>query len=163
MNIWCMNLKDNRKENKNADKALKFWLCKENDMIAIGWAVSENVQTWEEYKEIADDKFGKDRAYKAAIHNISAMKKDDLVWVKNPVTSERYLAKILDEAPHICNQWKEKDICANRKVKYYEVKSELPPSLKRLNARWTIEKIHRDAVVDETKKFFKACKARYGQ
>lgn len=158
MTIWCMNLKDNRKENKNADKALKFWFCKENGMIAIGWAVPEDVQTWEEYKEIADDKYGKDRAYKAAIHNISAMKKDDLVWVKNPVTSERYLAKILDKVPQVCNQWKEKDICANRKVEYYDVKSDLPLCLKQLYARWTIEKIHRDAVVHETQKFFEAYK-----
>lgn len=38
MTIWYMNLKDNRAvENRNADEELKFRICIEKSILAIGW------------------------------------------------------------------------------------------------------------------------------
>lgn len=38
MNVWYMNLKDSRSvENRNADEELKFKICIEKSILAIGW------------------------------------------------------------------------------------------------------------------------------
>lgn len=101
--IWCMNLKDNRDEsnNRNWDGELKFRLCRERSMIAIGWCVPYVVNTWEEYKKIANDITFYGKGYVTARNNLERIKKGDLVWIKNPTTEDRYLVEIEDGHPGI--------------------------------------------------------------
>lgn len=104
--VYCMNLKDNR-DVPNHDKELKFRLCLEKSMIAIGWGVPKIVNTWEEYNKIAEHQHSNDRGYHIARNNFQKIKKGDLVWVKNPVSGERYLVEIKDEYPGIYHSLKE--------------------------------------------------------
>ena len=59
MNVWHMNLKDNRKKEKCTDQELKFRICKEKGILAIGWGISEKVNSWQEYRIKAKKIYGK--------------------------------------------------------------------------------------------------------
>lgn len=148
MHIWCMNLKDNRdKPKQNRDKELKFRLCRERSMIAIGWAVDGNVSSWEEYKLLADIRYANYTAYAVARNGLQSMEPGDLVWTRNPVTHEYYLVEITDGIPSITNDWKEFDICGYRNGTFYLVPGAtltgaLSPGS--LSARHTIERIRID-------------------
>lgn len=162
MNIWCMNLKDNRnKPKQNRDKELKFRLCRKNSMVAIGWAVDGNVSSWEEYKRLADIKYANNTAYAAARNGLQNMEPGDLVWICNPVTHEYSLVEITDELPSTINDLKEFDICGYRKGRFYLIPDEkltgaLSPRC--LSARHTIERIRidgkRNASIKATKLLF---------
>ncbi len=146
MRVWCMNLKDNRGGSKrNHDKALKFQLCLEKGLVAIGWGISDVVNTWNAYKEKADLEYDGSIGYRAARNNLQNMGAGDLVWVKSPVTNEYYLVKITDDTPGICNSLKKFDICAYRRGTYYAVdEHELSGALcrKRIRAVHTLERMH---------------------
>ncbi len=166
--IWCMNLKDNRDEsnNRNWDGELKFRLCRERSMIAIGWCVPYVVNTWEEYKKIANDITFYGKGYVTARNNLERIKKGDLVWIKNPTTEDRYLVEIEDGHPGIYGSLKEFDTCAYRKGKFYAVDNSLligALSAKRLRARYTLERVHeytRGDTIKETIKLFKELKIK---
>lgn len=93
-------------------------------MLAIGWAIPDVVNTWKEYKKIADKKYPKSRGYAAARNNLEKIKKGDLVWTKNPVIGERFIVEIQDDYPGIYSSLKEFDTCAYRKGTYYPVSGE---------------------------------------
>lgn len=87
MNVWIMNLLDNRAEEdkpKDLQKS-KFQFCKERGIIGIGWVGSD--------PENSED-IGFLRAYNA----ISAFRKDDLVWTKDPDSKEYYICRVTGEA-----------------------------------------------------------------
>ena len=55
MNVWYMNLKDSRSvENRNADEELKFKICIEKSILAIGWGFDAIIYDWSQYKALAD-------------------------------------------------------------------------------------------------------------
>ena len=123
-NIWCVNLKDNRKEEyRNKDGQIKFRLCKEKRIVTIGWGVKEPVNLWEEYKEIADKVYKGDRGYAAARNALEKIKYGDLVWTKNPVTEEYYIAEITGKSdiPSIFNDLIEFDTCAYKRCRFFSV------------------------------------------
>lgn len=159
--IWCMNLIDNRDktDNRNVNAELKFQLCRERSMLAIGWAIPDVVNTWKEYKKIADKKYPKSRGYAAARNNLEKIKKGDIVWTKNPVTGERFIVEIQDDYPGIYSSLKEFDTCAYRKGTYYPVSSEdLCGALseKKISARHSIEKMRNKRLdtIEATKELF---------
>ncbi|MBO4452537.1 MAG: hypothetical protein J5793_01245 [Clostridia bacterium] len=77
--IWIINIKDKR-ENAGFDSSkAKFDVCFKRGILAIGWV---------NYKEEDDVNF------KRAINCLKAMKPDDLVWVRNPSTGERFICQI---------------------------------------------------------------------
>lgn len=160
--IWCMNLKDNRDEpRRNRDMELKFRLCRERSMIAIGWAVEDDVNSWEEYILRADIKYQADTAYATARKGLQSMKPGDLVWTQNPVTHEHYLVEITDKTPRIYGSLEEFDICGCRSGTFYLVPDAILTgalSSKNLSARHTIERIRidgkRNASIEATKFLF---------
>lgn len=85
MNVWIMNLKDNREEATADGTAKKFAFCKEKGIVGIGWASDSSKE--EEKK-----------AYENAKSAIEDFKIDDLVWVRNSTAKEgepnRYICKI---------------------------------------------------------------------
>lgn len=161
-NIWCMNLRDNRAEDsRNKDKGLKFRLCREKDILAVGWSVPEPVHTLSEYRKIADKRYNTP-AYRKAMKALQDMQKGDLVWVRDPENGSYYLAEIKDGEIGIYDGIKEFDSCAYRHATYYAVSDTerekfeaLTP--KKLSARHTIEKMHeekRGATIRETEQLF---------
>ncbi len=164
MTVYCMNLKDNRDSAKrNADVELKFRTCLEESMVAIGWAVPDAANTWEEYINISKPlHYGK--GYSAAINNLQRMEKGDLVWVKNPVSKALYLVEITDDAPSVRNDLKELDICGYRKGVFYPVdKAQCGKALteRRLSVRGTLERVHKETrgdVCRETVRLLKKLK-----
>lgn len=119
-----MNLKDNRNEQeRNKVEQLKFLLCKEKEMIAIGWGIKKRVNSWEEYKEIADDVYRDDRGYVLARNALERVKCGDLVWTKNPVTKKYYIAEITGKSdiPSIFNDLIEFDTCAYKRCQFFSV------------------------------------------
>lgn len=153
--IWCMNLIDNRNEGeRNKDDELKFRLCKEKGMIAIGWGVSGVINSWQEYLKSANEVWKSDKNFVAGINALEEMSDGDLVWIKNPVSDDVYIAEIVDKSadPSIYSNLMEFDICAYRKCRYLYVNSNyLTGSLckKHLSARRAIEKM-RDSARQDT-------------
>lgn len=156
MNVWRMNLLDNRDE-PNDDIKAKFNTCKENSFVAIGWA-TEDVSSWEEYKLLAGKKH-QEKNFSGAIRGLERIQRGDLVWVMNPESKERYIVEIEDETPSVCNGYEDFDICAYRKGTYYKVdeskvKGNGVLTINNIKARQTIER-KSDAIKEETVKLFK--------
>ena len=113
--VWCMNLIDARDEDvKNKDTELKFRLCKERGILAIGWGVSSVVNSWQEYLDVASNTWRTSKNFVAATNALKEMAYGDLVWVKNPVSDDVYIAEIVDKStdPSIYSNLMEFDICA---------------------------------------------------
>lgn len=161
MNVWRMNLLDNRDE-PNRDIKAKFNTCKKNSFVAIGWAI-EDVSSWEEYKLLAGKKHQK-KNFSGAIRGLERIHRGDLVWVINPESKERYIVEIEDETPSVCNGYEDLDICAYRKGTYYKVdeskvKGNSVLTINNIKARQTIER-KSDAIKEETVKLFKDLKKK---
>ena len=87
MNVWIMNLLDNRAEEDKPKVLLKskFQFCKERGIIGIGWVG---------YDLSEAENIGFLRAHNA----ISAFRKDDLVWTKDPDSKEYYICRVMGQA-----------------------------------------------------------------
>lgn len=86
MNVWVMNLLDNRsEENKPEDlQQSKFQFCKEKGIVGIGWVGCDPIDS-------------KDIGFLRAANAFSDFKKDDLVWTKDPDSKEYYICRVTDE------------------------------------------------------------------
>lgn len=87
MNVWIVNLLDNRAEEdkpKDLQKS-KFQFCKGRGIIGIGWVGS-------------DPENSEDIGFLRAHNAISAFRKDDLVWTKDPDSKEYYICRVTGEA-----------------------------------------------------------------
>ena len=165
--VWCMNLKDNRKEvDRNKDAELKFRLCKEKGMVAIGWGVNSVVNSWQEYLEAANNTWRANMNFVAATNALKEMACGDLVWIKNPVSDDVYIAEIVDKSadPSIYSNLIEFDICAYRKCRYLFVDPihlTGPLCKKNLSARRSIEQMSksiRQETIDVTLKVYEKLK-----
>ncbi len=146
-------MKDNRSvQDRNKDEELKFRLCKEKSIIAIGWCIPDTVHTWDEYRDKADQLYCDNNGYLSAVGNLERMQKGDLVWVKHPMKDEYYLAEIIDNVPEVYDTLKKFDICGFRRVKYVDCKkgNELTGSFApdRLRVRGTLEQMHENNRLD---------------
>ncbi len=86
MDVWVMNLLDNRLEqNKPTDlQKTKFQFCRERGIVGIGWVGCDPVES-------------KDIGFLRAVNAIADFKKDDLVWTKDPDTKEYYICRVTSE------------------------------------------------------------------
>ena len=88
MNVWIMNLKDNREEKPADLLQSKFEFCKDKGIVGIGWAKPgiENAG---------------DVAFSQAENAIDSFEIGDLVWVKNPSAEndaeKHYVCKITEK------------------------------------------------------------------
>ncbi len=163
MNVWYMNLKDNRSvENRNADEELKFKICIEKSILAIGWGFDAIFYDWSQYKLLADYYYQDDAGYRTAVKYLSDMKRSDLVWLKNPVTHERYLVQIIDDVPSLACYLKDFDIYTCRKANIIKINSETLSKFDLLGkkdfARRTIEQVGEQSIIDGTIKLFNSIK-----
>ena len=100
MQVWIMNLKDNREDgNRPPDlEKSKFRFCLEQGIVGIGW-VDEAAQEAE------------NPAFSRAEKALDAIAAGDLVWVRDPETKEYYLCQIT--APAVTTreeEWNRQDI-----------------------------------------------------
>ena len=163
MKIWCMNLIDNREqESRCKDKELKFRICREKSILAIGWGLSAEFDSWQDYKNLADIFYKDNKGYLSAIAAIQKISCKDLVWTQNPVTNERYLAQVIDSPPSLCCNLREFDLFSCRKAEFYKVDMELLErcglSGQKLSGRQTIEQIHGQNIIDATIQLFELLK-----
>ena len=163
MTIWQMNLIDNREqENRCKDKELKFRICREKSVLAIGWGLSAEFDSWQGYKNLADIFYKDNNGYLSAIATIQKMSCKDLVWTQNPVTNEKYLAWVVDERPSLCGELREFDLFSYRKAEFHRVDERLLEEYgllgQKLSGRKTIEQIRRQDVIDATVQLFEAMK-----
>ena len=163
MTIWQMNLIDNREqENRCKDKELKFRICREKSVLAIGWGLNADFDYWRDYKNLADIFYKDSNGYLSAIAYIQKMAFKDLVWTQNPVTNEKYLARVVDEQPSLCCDLREFDLFSYRKAEFHRVDERLLEKHgllgQKLSGRKTIEQIGRQNVIDATVQLFEAMK-----
>lgn len=148
-NVYIVNLKDNRaNHDKNDD--IKFETCMRNKIISIGWG---------------SEKSRENPHFKAAINNLCRMKKGDLVWVRNPKNkNDIRLLKIAND--DVCDYMEASkdcfidDISAARKIEdkiIFFPPEELPKGIEKKDivARHTLEKVHRQFLIDATLDFAK--------
>lgn len=146
MNVWLMNLKDNRDNAEVDGTEKKFKFCKEKNIVGIGWV---------DYKKNKIKDLGYERA-KAAIERFQY---GDLVWVKDNVNKKYYICKINDNSNKIteeeCNNY---DISEYRFCQYYYVgdSDKLPKSINErdLVSISTIRRANED-IANATVDFFK--------
>lgn len=86
MDVWVMNLLDNRLEqDKPTDlQKTKFQFCKERGIVGIGWVGCDPTES-------------KDIGFLRAANAFSDFKKGDLVWTKDPDSKEYYICRITSE------------------------------------------------------------------
>lgn len=163
MKIWIMNLKDDRDEKaRNNDDELKFRLCLEKSILAIGWGLDTNFDNWQAYRSVADLRYGNNYGYPSAVNALQEMECGDLVWTQNPVTHEHYLAQIVDNEPSFCCDLKEFDIFGCRKANFVYVDSQLLNKFDlsggSLSGRHAIERVKIQNIIDSTKQLFNSLK-----
>lgn len=88
MTIWIMNIKDNRTNGSLASSGQKFDVCFQRGILAIGW-VGYAINQSSSFR----------RAYNA----LDRMRQDELVWVKHPVSGQRYICKITKDGIQVEN------------------------------------------------------------
>lgn len=90
------------------------------------------------------------------------MQNGDLVWLKNPVTHERYLAQIIDDVPSLTCYLKDFDIYTCRKASIIKISSETLSKFDLLGkkdfGRHTIEQVGEQPIIDGTIKLFDSIK-----
>lgn len=85
MNVWLMNLKDNREVSISKTGDEKFQFCMSQGIVGIGW-VGYDPETSE------------DGAYLRAHMSLNRFEIGDLVWVHNNVTGNYYACSITEKA-----------------------------------------------------------------
>lgn len=164
MNVWIVNLKDNRKEKTNENNRSKFEICKEKSVIAFGWAVDKSAKTWDEYKynvsHYSDFSKNDIRSFLKAATAFENMKPDDLVWTRDPNTKKYYICKILsDFEPSVFRNLEGCDISVFRNCEYKEI-GFLPTvtnkiTWRNLISRPTVRRVLNNTVITETNRLFK--------
>lgn len=124
------------------------------------------VNSWQEYLEVANNTWRANKNFVAATNALKEMACGDLVWIKNPVSDDIYIAEIVDKSadPSIYSNLMEFDICAYRKCRYLFVDPiHLTGSLckKNLKVRRVIEQMSesiRQETIDVTLKVYEKLK-----
>lgn len=161
MTVWMMNLIDNRQvKNRNTDKELKFRICLEKSILAIGWGVSECPRDWAAYRALADQEHAADSAYPTAVRNLQEMQKGDLVWLHNPVTQVYYLAQVTDDAPTLCCDFAAFDVFSCRRASIQKIAPKVLAAYGLANAKLyanrAIEQVRVQEIVDNTIRLFRS-------
>lgn len=161
MTVWMMNLIDNRQvKNRNTDKELKFRICLEKSILAIGWGVSECPRDWSAYRALADQEHAADSAYPTAVRNLQEMQKGDLVWLHNPVTQVYYLAQVTDDAPTLCCDFAAFDVFSCRRASIQKIAPKVLAAYGlanvKLYANRAIEQVRVQEIVDNTIRLFRS-------
>ena len=156
-----MNLIDNRQvKNRNTDKELKFRICLEKSILAIGWGVSECPRDWAAYRALADQEHAADSAYPTAVRNLQEMQKGDLVWLHNPVTQVYYLAQVTDDAPTLCCDFAAFDVFSCRRASIQKIAPKVLAAYGlanvKLYANRAIEQVRVQEIVDNTIRLFRS-------
>lgn len=134
--VWFMHLKDNRMCNPDKFSDVKFQVCKQHNIIAIGW-----------YGVCSGENQAFDRAYQA----LTNMRRGDLVWVQNPKCKEYYLCEILnDKAVEFPEELALLDIAKGRICEYHTVKSTEPICQMLPVCRYTIQAITDSKICEKT-------------
>lgn len=148
MNVWLMNLKDDRNDS-NITSGDKFRFCKKHSVIGIGWADYDENKT-------------NDLGLKKANNAIEQFNRGDLVWVRDIENDVYYICKIT----HPVKRRKEHeynfhDLCKCCKCIFFRVGQNLPNDIDRrdLVALSTIQRAN-EAITCETIKFFKKLERR---
>ena len=139
MNLWLVNLKDNR---DNAEKIidLKFRICKALGIISVGW-----------YDD--DEKNGQ-----TAKKLLREMKEGDYVWVIHPANGTYHLAKVIDTSiTESYNSFHDVDINLARRVNYLtSIRSELfCEGVKKLFAYRAVQMNHDVEIEDYTRQLLR--------
>ncbi len=107
MNVWLMNLRDNRDE-PNANLGMsKFEFCKSNGILGIGW--------------VGYDAGSDDTAFSTAKKYIDSFEAGDLVWTKDPVEHTYYLCEILATAEAAEEEFHKHDISRFCECEFIEI------------------------------------------
>lgn len=138
--IWFMHLKDNRACNPDKSSDVKFQVCKQHNIVAIGW-----------YGVCTE----KDQAFKRAYQALASMQRGDLVWVQNPKCKEHYLCEILNDR---IIEFPEKlallDMAQGRICEYHAVKATEPICQILPVCRHTIQAITDSDICEKTCQLF---------
>lgn len=157
--VWCMNLKDNR-EQKDLPNGVRMTKekvehCRNNGIVAIGWAVS-NKKVWKDYRQEVEQYYATNKGelygFKCAANALKKMRKGDLVWavVHDSKINERWLLQVVGNGDPATDKQKPIiDVGAHIDCKFMAKysKSQLPDCLKDLYSRHTIEMVGNARVV----------------
>lgn len=164
INVWCMNLKDNRDKDQNKEIDKKFNTCIENHLVAIGWGVENPDLNWEEYKRFAQEYYGSDkrsaRSFLYAVNQMEAIKPGDLIWSKNPKSKEYYIFRVCESVRNETNiEMNRVDIGSFCEVDSYcriRSKEYLPKGItwRNLISRTALRPVRNLAVAQKTKEYF---------
>ena len=145
-----MSLKDERSKGACSDREIKFRICMEKGILAIGWGITATVNSWQEYCLTAKKVYKNDKGFERAIKALAEMQEGDLVWTKNPVTDEWFLSRIVDKNPFpgICYDLQEFDICSYRLCEFLSLK--IPQEIcEQLNSKKIVKLQTASRITDE--------------
>lgn len=135
LNIWCMNIKpDGGEEGYNKQNALDF--CRNENIIGLGWVISERVKSVERAEEFLKKEHRK--KYNSAVRFIRDLDKGDLVWIYDGNIREYYLCKVTSDWTNKTtkdNLWYKHDIGWYREANWKEIERDLIPGIILRNPR----------------------------
>lgn len=161
-NYWKVNIKDSRdpKNTPNGKQTTKDKIdyCKNNNIIAIGWAVGDPALPWDKYRDDVErhysnknDKKNAD-SFKVAADKLESMKKGDIVLV-NPIGKDhRVLCRISDDyPPKTINNRPDIDIGTYREVSFIKClpKNIMTPTMIKCFPRRAVEQIRDTKAINE--------------
>lgn len=74
MKIWRMHLKDKRDpENRCKDSELKFRICLEKSILGIGWGLNADIDSWEDYRKLAEHLYDEESGYSTAVNGLDVI------------------------------------------------------------------------------------------
>lgn len=143
MNVWLMNLRDNRDNPVRDLDMTKFEFCKSKGILGIGWVG---------YDESSDDS-----AFLLANNYLNSFAVGDLVWTKDPENKVIYLCKVNSHVQSTDTAFNKYDISKYCKCDYIEIGSadNLPEGISKENliSRRTITKAN-NRIANATVEFY---------
>lgn len=116
MNIWVMNLKDNRDETEKPEDLSKFQFCLNNSIAGIGWGNET---------DLPDDQKSSDHLN--ALNALRSIKPGDLIWINGG--EEYYIATAKSEIKEANSAWHKYDIANYIECDFYKIGAEIPEKL----------------------------------
>lgn len=117
MNIWVMNLKDDRENFEKPNDLSKFQFCLNNGIIGIGWGNEIDLPDAQKSKNHLD-----------ALNSLKAIKIGDLIWINGG--DEYYIATAKSEIKQANPDWHKYDIANYIECDFYKIGAEIPEKLK---------------------------------
>ncbi len=118
MNVWYMNLKDDRGDATNKSSIKKCDYCFQHNIVGIGWAVENECGLFKQIKKLEEHYKSNPDEYSKILNTLDILNEievGDLVWTHNLVDGKYYILRISDAKIRVAKN----DISRDNDIGFY--------------------------------------------